>query len=150
MNPIVTLASLFGLMTLLSASVLYFSFRGKIDSSGKYFLAAEILMLLALSQVIITNLFPAARQPTIFFLGTLLITASDISVFFSIYSLTRTVKYRTYISIILVAAIYCILIDFKYMRIFSKLNGKFRNNNYTIFIETNLISLYNQSIINNQ
>lgn len=121
MNPIVTLASLFGLMTLLSASVLYFSFRGKIDSSGKYFLAAEILMLLALSQVIITNLFPAARQPTIFFLGTLLITASDISVFFSIYSLTRTVKYRTYISIILVAAIYCILIEYARIQVNSNL-----------------------------
>lgn len=69
MNPIVTLASLFGLMTLLSASVLYFSFKGKIDDSGKYFLAAEILMLLTLIQVISTNLIPDARIPAVFFWG---------------------------------------------------------------------------------
>jgi hypothetical protein len=91
MNPIVTLASLFGIMTLLSASVLYFSFKGKIDVSGKFFLAAEILMLLLLIQVITTNLIPELRQPVILFLGNTLLSVSDISVLFGIYSLSRKV-----------------------------------------------------------
>ncbi|MGV0963776.1 MAG: sensor histidine kinase [Polynucleobacter sp.] len=121
MNPIVTLASLFGLMTLLSASVLYFSFKGKMDGSGKYFLVAEILMLLALSQVITTNLVPATRQPITFLMGTILITASDISVLFSIYSLTRTVKFRTYIYTVLAAAMYCMLIEYARIEIDSNL-----------------------------
>lgn len=121
MNPIVTLASLFGLMTLLSASVLYFSFRGKIDKSGKYFLAAEIMMLLALIQVICTNLFPETQQPIIFFLGTVLVSASDISILFSIYSLTHTLKFRSYIIVIFIAVIYCILIEYARIRVDSNL-----------------------------
>ncbi|MBU3638747.1 sensor histidine kinase [Polynucleobacter sp. AP-RePozz3-80-G7] len=121
MNSIVTLASLFGLMTLLSASVLYFSFKGKMDGSGKYFLAAELLMLFALSQVITTNLAPATRQPIVFLLGTILITASDISVLFSIFSLTRTVKFRTYIFTVLMVVIYCMLIEYARIKIDSNL-----------------------------
>lgn len=117
MNSIVTLASLFALMTLLSASVLYFSFRGKIDSSGKYFLAAEILMLLALIQVITTNIFPETRQPSFFFLGTVLVNASDIAVLISIYSLTYSVKFRTYFLLFLIAVMYCILIEYARIRI---------------------------------
>ena len=112
MNPIVTLASLFGLMTLLSASVLYFSFKGKIDASGKYFLAAEILMLLTLMQVIGTNLMHDARLPIVFFMGTLFLTASDIAVLFSIVSLTRTVKFRIYLLAILATASYSLLIEY--------------------------------------
>ena len=112
MNPIATLASLFGLMTLLSASVLYFSFKGKIDASGKYFLTAELLMLLALVQVIATNLLPATQLPVIFFLGTVFLSASDISVLFSIYSLSHRVKFGTYLLALLAAAIYSILIEY--------------------------------------
>ena len=121
MNPIVTLASLFGLMTLLSASVLYFSFKGKIDDSGKYFLAAEILMLLTLIQVISTNLIPDARIPAVFFLGTLLLSASDISVLLSIYSLARRVKFKTYFFAIFAAAIYSSFIEYVRLNIDSTL-----------------------------
>ena len=117
MNPIATLASLFGLMTLLSASVLYFSFKGKIDASGKYFLAAEILMLLVLVQVIGTNLLPATQLPAIFFLGTVFLTASDISVLFSIYSLAHRIKSGTYLLALLAAVIYSILIEYARLNI---------------------------------
>jgi signal transduction histidine kinase len=117
MNPIVTLASLFGIMTLLSASVLYFSFKGKIDVSGKFFLAAEILMLLLLIQVITTNLIPELRQPVILFLGNTLLSVSDISVLFGIYSLSRKVKIKAFILLVFVAFVYGLLIEYFRIRV---------------------------------
>lgn len=111
MNLFVLLSIVYGLMTLGSASILYFSFRGKVDTSGKYFLLSESLMILVITQVIVTNLYPEQITPGIFFIGNFIHIASELAIFFSIYTLTKNISYNKYIAGILFAAIYSGVIE---------------------------------------
>lgn len=112
MNPFVLLSIVYGLMTLGSASILYFSFSGKVDTSGKYFLLSESLMILVITQVIATNLYPEQINPGILFVGNFIHIASEIAIFFSIYALTQNISYKKYLAGLLFAAIYSVIAEF--------------------------------------
>lgn len=111
MNAIILLSIAYSLMTLGSASILYFSFRGKVDTSGKYFLLSESLMILVLIQVITTNIYPDHINTAILFAGNLIHFASDAALFFSICALTRKITPAKYWTIIFFAAIYSVIIE---------------------------------------
>ena len=81
MNPIVPLMTLYGLITLGSVSILFFSFKGKVDTSGNYFLVAELAMLPVIMQVISTNLFPNIASPFVLFLGNFFYGLSEAAIF---------------------------------------------------------------------
>lgn len=98
-------------MTLGSASILYFSFREKVDASGKYFLLSESLMILVMIQVIGTNLYPEYINPITLFAGNFLYMTADAAMLFSIYALTQNISTKKFFSILLFAAIYSILIE---------------------------------------
>lgn len=98
-------------MTLGSASILYFSFSGKVDTSGKYFLLSESLMILVLVQVITTNLYPEQINAVILFAGNFIHMASEAAIFFSIYALTRKISTTKYFATLLFAAIFSGLLE---------------------------------------
>lgn len=111
MNPIVPLMTLYGLITLGSASILFFSFKGKVDASGNYFLVAELAMLPVIIQVISTNLIPGIASPLILFLGNFFYGLSEAAIFFGIYVLTRRNNTIFLMATIIYIAIYCIFLE---------------------------------------
>ena len=111
MNAIVPLMTLYGLITIGSASILYFSFKGKVDSSGNYFLLAELAMLPVIALVILTNLIPNIATPFIHFLGNFFYGLSEVAIFFSIYVLTRKNNSIFFIAAVIYIISYCIFLE---------------------------------------
>jgi signal transduction histidine kinase len=111
MNLLVSLTIIYGLMTLGSAGVLYLSFRGKLDRSGKYFLFAELQTLVALAFVFLVNSNEGYEQPLILGLTNFLAISSELAIFCSIYCLTKTVRIKHYLLAILCVAVYCVLTE---------------------------------------
>lgn len=112
MNAFVLLLTLFGVMTLGSASVLYFSFKGKVDASGKYFLGAESMILLVIILVIITNLDPSFQSTTILFVSNLLNTTSELAVLFSLYALSNKPHRIKFLILIGLLVLFCMFIEY--------------------------------------
>jgi len=112
MNPTLTISLLYGLLTLGTASILYFSFKGKIDYSGRFFLLAELLMLPTVGYLTLISLQPSYKVPWVSFLGNLCYTSSEISILFSIYALTHNVSIRKYLMAIVGVGIYCALMEY--------------------------------------
>jgi signal transduction histidine kinase len=105
------------MMVACSIGILFFSFRGKFDNSSRYFLLAEVLMLLVMLKVIAANLCPELATPPFLFLGNLLHISSEIAVIFSLVGLSRNnLKIKHYFYAIGCSAIYCLLIE--YSRVF--------------------------------
>jgi len=113
MNSFITLVIIYGLLTIGSASILYFSFRERVDASGKYFLTSELLVLPVLSQVIATNWYPELGMKWyILFAGNAFYIASEIAIFFSIYTLTRNVDFIKFGISLFIGCGYCALIEY--------------------------------------
>ena len=111
MNNLVVLGTLYGLMTFGAAAILYGSFRGQVDLSGRYFLITELLMLPVIGLIMLTNLIPSFATPLIFFATNLFLLGTDISAAYSIYALTKTPKIHTYTWSLLLAAVICALTE---------------------------------------
>jgi signal transduction histidine kinase len=107
MNNLVVLGTLYGLMTFGAAAILYGSFRGQVDVSGRFFLVTELLMIPVIGLVILTNLLPSTATPLIFFATNFLLLGSDFSAAFSIYSLTKKPKVNSYFWSLVAAALIC-------------------------------------------
>lgn len=113
MNAFTILVIIYGLITIGSASILYFSFRERVDASGKYFLVAELMVIPLLIQVLATNLDPTLGQHwQILFAGNAFYIGSEIAVFFSIYTLTRTIPPIKFGMSLLMGLSYCALIEY--------------------------------------
>lgn len=121
MSPFIPLLTLYALITIGSASVLFFSFKEQVDTSGKYFLLGELSMLPVLIQVILVNLYPNLAQYPVFFLGNLFYIISEISILLSIYALTNIVRRNQYWVAIAIAIAYSIFIEFCRINIDPKL-----------------------------
>lgn len=117
MNSIGALTLLSFLVTLWSASILFFSFKRSIDVSGRYFLLAEFTMLLLFIQVFITNSRPDLINTRTLFMGNWVGMCSEVAVLFSIYSLTRVVKSKHYLLAIGLLALYCFFIEYSRLHI---------------------------------
>jgi signal transduction histidine kinase len=111
MNSIVPIMTLYGLITLGSAGILFFSFKGKVDTSGNYFLIAELGMLPVILQVITTNLSPNLATPLVLFLGNFFYGLSEAAIFFAIYVLTRKNSPIFFISTMIYIAAYCLVLE---------------------------------------
>lgn len=117
MNPLIPLAVLYFLMAVGSASVLYVSFKGQIDDSGKLFLLAEALTLPMIVLYGLINAFPSLQQSLVFFLSNLLGLTAELAILFSIHALTKVVKVKNLIKMIIFSAIYCLIMEFCRLRI---------------------------------
>jgi hypothetical protein len=99
------------LLTILSASTLYFSFRGTVDVSGRYFLLAEFLWLLTLVIVITINIKTGFATPLLFFTLWVAGLLSEVAILLSLRALTSPVHIRKLIYWILFVIAYCALIE---------------------------------------
>ena len=111
MNSIATLAAIYWLMTLCSASILYLSFKKRLDISGRYFLLAELSVLPAMVSVILINLNKSYAIPVSFFTINIFSWVSQISVLFSIYALTSNTQDKKYVWAVSSGIIYAGLIE---------------------------------------
>lgn len=100
------------LLTLGSAATLFFSFKGRVDTSGKYFLLAELLMLLVLILVIATNIYPKFATPTVFYISNLSALMSEVAIFFSIKTLAKKIKFKKFVFVTVPTMLYCVLIEY--------------------------------------
>lgn len=124
MNALVPLLTFYSMMIGCSIGILYFSFRGRFDDSSRYFLLAEVLMLVAMLKVLATNLYPELVAPPFLFVSNLLHMSSELAVIFSLIGLSRNyLRIKHYLYAIGCSALYCLLIE--YCRVFINPNLPF-------------------------
>lgn len=111
MNTLVILATLYILMTIGTATILYISFKGQVDISGRYFFVGELMMIPALTLIILTNIAPTYANALIFFPTNVFGMISEISIIFGIYCLSNSIKVFKYLFAISGIILYCLLIE---------------------------------------
>ena len=111
MNALAALAITYLLITICSASILYFSFNGKIDASGKYFFLGELSILPGILAVAIVNINPAYISAPALFTMNASTWLSHISILFGIYTLSTGVKNIKFLLMVLLGVIYVVLIE---------------------------------------
>lgn len=112
MNTILFVLIIPTLLTVVTATTLYFSFKGKVDASGRYFLLAEFLWLIVLIFTIAFNSQVFAANYMILFVYTTCTLISEVAILLSIQALTRRVLPRTFIFWLLFVMIYCGFIEY--------------------------------------
>lgn len=112
MNPLISLSVLYFFMTVGSASVLYFSFKEQIDTSGKFFLLAEVVTIPMVVLFALINTNATYQQPAIFFLSNLLGLCAEVAILFSIHALTREVRIHKFLALMFLSAIYCLFMEY--------------------------------------
>lgn len=111
MNAIAALGITYLIITICSASILYFSFNGKIDASGKYFFLAELTIIPGIFGVVLGNLNPIFANPPIFFAINIFVWASHVCVLFSVYELTHKINNKKFVIAIFCSILYGSLIE---------------------------------------
>lgn len=112
MNPLISLSVIYFFMTVGSAGILYFSFKKQVDTSGKFFLLAELVTLPMVVLFALINTNPDYQEPVIFFLSNLLGLCAEIAVLFSIHALTRKVQIGQFLILLFLSAIYCVFMEY--------------------------------------
>ena len=100
------------LLTIVSSGSLYFSFKAKVDESGRYFLLAEFLWLMTLLIVIVMNLQPSLVSTSSFFAISVATLFSEVAILLSIEALTKKIQNRKFIYWIIFVIIYCGFIEY--------------------------------------
>jgi signal transduction histidine kinase len=111
MNALAALGITYLIITICSASILYFSFNGKIDASGKYFFLAELTIIPGIVGVVLGNLNPIFANPPIFFAINIFVWASHVCVLFSVYELTHNINNKKFVVAILCSILYASIIE---------------------------------------
>lgn len=112
MNTFVLVLIIPVLLTVVSASSLYFSFKERVDESGRYFLLAEFLWLMTLLIVIVMNLQPSSISPLSFFTISVATLFSEVAILLSIEALTKKIPVQKFIYWIIFVIIYCGFIEY--------------------------------------
>lgn len=100
------------LLTLASATTLFFSFKGRVDTSGRYFLLAEFLWLIGLLLVITYNINESLAGHPIYFALSLSVLLSEVSLLLSIQALTKEVDIEKFLSWIVFVLVVSISIEY--------------------------------------
>lgn len=111
MNALAALALTYLVITICSASILYYSFNGKIDASGKYFFLGELTILPGIAGVALYNLNPDLQKPLLLFTVNTSTWLSHIYVLLSIYALSSNVQNKKFFLGIFSGVIYASAIE---------------------------------------
>ena len=111
MNPLAALSIAYLLITICSASILYFSFNGKIDASGKYFFLGELTIIPGILGIALINLQPQFLRPELLFIVNASVWISNVCVLFSTYALSSTTNLKKFTAAILCSVIYASAIE---------------------------------------
>ncbi|ANJ00433.1 hypothetical protein A8O14_10315 [Polynucleobacter wuianus] len=112
MNSFVLVLIIPTLLTIVSASTLYFSFKGKVDTSGRYFLLSEFLWLLTLLFVIALNIEPSLISTPSFFTLSVTTLLSEAAILLSIKALTKKIQIQEFIRWTVAILAYCGFIEY--------------------------------------
>jgi signal transduction histidine kinase len=112
MNTFVLVLVIPTLLTIVSAGTLYFSFKGRVDISGRYFLLAEFLWLMTLLIVIAINVQPNLVATASSFTLSLVALLSEVAILLSIKALIKKIYVREFIYWIIFVVIYCGFIEY--------------------------------------
>jgi signal transduction histidine kinase len=112
MNALAALGITYLFITICSASILYFSFNGKIDASGKYFFLGELSIIPGIIGVILGNLNSAFIASPVLFIINLSTWSSHVCVLFSIYALSNGSNNKKFIWAVGSALLYASMIEF--------------------------------------
>lgn len=112
MNALAALGITYLIITICSASILYFSFNGKIDASGKYFFLGELSIIPGIFGVILGNLNPAFVASPILFAINISTWCAHVCVLFSIYALSNSANNQKFLWAIGSGLIYASAIEF--------------------------------------
>jgi hypothetical protein len=97
MNSYATLTIIYVLITLISSSILYGSFRKKNDASAIYFLISELCMTVACSYVFLFNLNIISQTPFNTGIVNFFSIGAEISLLFSLLSLVRKIEKKWFV-----------------------------------------------------
>lgn len=111
MNALAALGITYLLITICSASILYFSFNEKIDASGKYFFLGELTIIPGIIGAILGNLNSIFLASPVLFVINISVWSSHVCVLFSIYALSNNTSNKKFILAIASAIIYASAIE---------------------------------------
>lgn len=111
MSAIAALSITYLLITICSAGILYFSFKGKIDASGKYFFLGELTILPGIFGVALSSINPEYLVPPLFFTVNVSVWAAHVCVLFSIYALSQDTDNRKFLLALGLGLIYATAIE---------------------------------------
>ena len=111
MNPLAALSIAYLLITVCSASILYFSFNGKIDASGKYFFLGELTIIPGILGIALINLQPQFLRPELLFIVNASVWISNVCILFGTYALSSTTNLKKFTLAMLSSIIYASAIE---------------------------------------
>jgi signal transduction histidine kinase len=111
MSALAALSITYLLITICSAGILYFSFKGKIDDSGKYFFLGELTILPGIFGVALSSMNPEYLGAPLFFTINLSVWMAHVCVLFSIYALSRDIDKRKFLLSVFLGLIYAAAIE---------------------------------------
>lgn len=112
MNALAALSITYLLITICSASILYFSFNGKIDASGKYFFLGELFILPGILTVAISSINPELLGPPLFLITNSSVWLAHVCVLFSMYALSGNTNKKKFYLAIALGGVYVAAIEF--------------------------------------
>ena len=111
MNSFATLSLIYALFTLISSGILYSSFRKKMDDSAAYFLFSELCMGITCVVIFLINRKLVEAAPIWTAIPNFSNIAAEISVFFSVASLTRKIERKWFFFALTLVALFALGIE---------------------------------------
>jgi len=111
MNSFATLSLIYALFTLISSGILYSSFRKKMDDSAAYFLFSELCMGITCVVIFLINRKLVETAPIWTAIPNFSNIAAEISVFFSVASLTRKIERKWFFFALSLVALFALGIE---------------------------------------
>ena len=111
MNSFATLSLIYAIFTLISSYILYVSFRKKLDASAVYFLFSELCMGITCVVIFLINKKLIVNAPIWTAIPNFCNIAAEISVFFSVASLTRKIEKKWFFFALSAVALLALLIE---------------------------------------
>ena len=111
MNSFATLSLIYAIFTLISSIILYGSFRKKMDASAFYFLFSEACLGITCIVLFLINMELIVSAPIWTGIPNFSNIAAEISVLFSVVSLTRKIERKWFLLMVTAVALLALLIE---------------------------------------
>lgn len=111
MNAIATLSLIYFLFTSISSSMLYLSFRKKLDASVVYFLISEVCMTITCAVIFLTNIEAIPINSISIGLPNYGALIAELAILFSILSISKRMNWKWFALSAIVFALFTILLE---------------------------------------
>lgn len=111
MNAFATLSLIYFFFTLISSSILYCSFRNKLDPSAVYFLISELCMAITCAVIFLVNMQLIEVNPVSIGIPNFGALTAELAILFSALSITRKVQVKWFFSATALLALITIFLE---------------------------------------